>query len=342
MFRFEVSDILWLILILPFLQGIIYLFYSKQWKNATSDADAGAISRLTKDYSHRKYWIKNVLVFLSLVLLLVSWANPQWGNRKETVKVKSSDIVIALDISQSMLAEDISPNRMERAKFFVSELVKKLRGDRIGLIFFAGSAYLQMPLTSDYASAETFVKSASPSQAGTQGTVIAEAIELSESVFGETAKGQRALILISDGENHDAEAIAAAKKAKDNGVTVFTLGIGTEEGAFIPINVRGNRILKTDRTGNQVKTALNTAILKDIANAGGGNFYMIDPAMSALKTLDNALEKLEKQEVEQRSFTDFNSYFQLFLGLALLLLLIEGLLDNKKRHGRRLTKVLDI
>ncbi len=275
-------------------------------------------------------------------MLLTSWANPQWGMRKEKIKVKSSDIVIALDISQSMLAEDISPNRMERSKFFVSELIKKLRGDRIGLIFFAGSAYLQMPLTNDYASAQTFVQSANPKQAGTQGTVIADAIKLSEKVFGEESKGQKALVIISDGENHESEAIEAARDARDKGITVFTLGIGTESGALIPVTVNGRKVFKTDQNGNAIRSALNSDNLIDIADAGSGQFYMIDQSLSALPELDTRLEKLEKRELEQRSFTDYNSYFQLFLILALILLLLEYILGDTSNSGKALKKILDI
>ena len=275
-------------------------------------------------------------------MLLTSWANPQWGMRKEKIKVKSSDIVIALDISQSMLAEDISPNRMERSKFFVSELIKKLRGDRIGLIFFAGSAYLQMPLTNDYASAQTFVQSANPRQAGTQGTVIADAIKLSEKVFGEESKGQKALVIISDGENHESEAIEAARDAREKGITVFTLGIGTESGAMIPVTVNGRKVFKTDQNGNAIRSALNSDNLVDIADAGSGEFYMIDQSLSALPELDARLEKLEKRELEQRSFTDYNSYFQLFLILALVLLLLEYILGDTSNSGKALKKILDI
>ena len=342
MFRFESAYILWFIVILPMLAAWVYFSFRIQMNSLHKNADEHLISRLLRNWSVRKYWLKNLLILLAAAFLFIAWSNPQWGYRTETVKVKSSDIVIALDISESMLAEDISPNRMERAKFFLSELVKKLKGDRIGLIFFAGSAYLQMPLTNDYASAETFIQSANPSQAGTQGTVIAEAIELSKEIFGEEGEAQKALIILSDGENHDAEAIEAARTANDNGVSIFTLGIGTEQGAMIPLTSRGRKVFKTDASGQAVTTALNVSMLQDIANAGGGKFYMVDSAMSALDELDKTIEKLEKKEIEQRSFSEYNSYFQLFLAIAICLLMIEYVLGNKKSQKNSLKKVLDI
>ena len=310
--------------------GLLLFYLSTIRKRSQLDkaGDYKIFSRLFPNWSLKREWLKNSLILTAFAFLLISWANPQWGNRKQKVKAKSSDVIIALDISQSMLAQDISPNRMERSKFFLNELVKKLRGDRIGLVFFAGSAYLQMPLTNDYASAETFIKSANTTQAGTQGTVIAEAIEMSQSIFGEDNASQKAIIIISDGENHESEAIAAAREAKSNGTFVFTIGVGTQEGARIPIVERGKRVFKTDKSGNPVTSALNVSMLQDIAEAGGGKYYSLDQTMSALSKLDRDIDKLEKQEVEQRSFTDYNSYFQYFLFLAVILLVIEYFLTN--------------
>ncbi len=328
MFRFEESFILWFLVLIPLGLLLFYLSTIRKRSQLDKAGDYKIFSRLFPNWSLKREWLKNSLILTAFAFLLISWANPQWGNRKQKVKAKSSDVIIALDISQSMLAQDISPNRMERSKFFLNELVKKLRGDRIGLVFFAGSAYLQMPLTNDYASAETFIKSANTTQAGTQGTVIAEAIEMSQSIFGEDNASQKAIIIISDGENHESEAIAAAREAKSNGTFVFTIGVGTQEGARIPIVERGKRVFKTDKSGNPVTSALNVSMLQDIAEAGGGKYYSLDQTMSALSKLDRDIDKLEKQEVEQRSFTDYNSYFQYFLFLAVILLVIEYFLTN--------------
>jgi len=329
MFRFEEAYILYFLLLIPL--GIALAWLTLQWKSKTLDniGDRKVISRLFPEWSSRKEWLKAGLLLLAFSLLLISWSNPQWGTRKQKVKAKSTDVVIALDISQSMMAEDILPNRMEKAKRFTTELVRKLRGERIGLIFFAGSAYLQMPLSQDHASAELYIKSASPRQAGTQGTVIAEAIDLSNTLFADEKANQRALIVISDGENHEVEAIEGASDAYSQGTTIFTVGIGTEDGAPVPFTDRGQTKYKQTKNGEAVKSALNVGLLQDIAESGGGEFYMIDQTMSALNKIDAEIDKLEKQEVEQRSFTDYNSYFQLFLLPAILLFFIEYLLSTR-------------
>ena len=330
MFRFEEYIWLYFLILIPI--GLIFLWLYLRWKSGllNNSERFTVLKRLIPEWSLRKEWIKGLIGLLAILLLIIAAANPQWGSRKEKVKTKSSDIVIALDISQSMMAEDVSPNRMERAKRFTSALIKKLRGERIGLIFFAGGAYLQMPLSSDHASADLFIKSASPRQAGTQGTVIADALDLSSKLFDEDSPTQRAMIIISDGENHEQEAINAAEKAFQNGTTVFTLGIGTEEGAYVPFIDRGKKVYKKDKNGNPVSSALNVGLLQDIAQQGGGEFYTIDHAMTALSSLKSQLDKLEKKEVEQRSFTDYNSFFQYLLFPAIILLVIEYLMNNKK------------
>jgi len=342
MFRFEVQYILFFLALIPI--GFALVWLTMKWKSSVLDkyGDAGVIARLFPNWSAKKEWLRSSMILIAMSLLLISWSNPQWGTRKQKVKAKSSDVIIALDISQSMMAEDISPNRMEKSKRFCTELIKKLRGERVGLIFFAGSAYLQMPLSQDHASAELYIKSASPKQAGTQGTVIADAIELSKSIFGKENATQKALIVISDGENHEIEAVAAARSAYENGTTVYTLGIGTEEGAPVPFTNKGKTTYKKNRQGNPVNSALNVSLLRDVAESGGGEFYMIDQTMSALSKLDNEIDKLEKQEVEQRSFTDYNSYFQLFLFPAILLFIFEYLLSSNSSGTGGWKKLLGI
>ena len=329
MFRFEASYILWLLLAIPICFAVTWLYF--RWKKNAIDkaGDYTVFSRLFPEWSIKKEWLKSSLIICGLALLLISWSNPQWGSRKQKVKAKSSDVIIALDISQSMMAEDISPSRMERSKLFLKELTKKLRGNRIGLIYFAGSAYLQMPLTSDYGSAMDLISAANPRQAGTQGTAIAEAINLSNKIFNDDGPSQKALIIISDGENHDQEAIEAAREAYNSGTYIYTLGIGTEDGAMVPYTEKGRKQYKKDKSGNAVKSSLNVKLLQDVAQEGGGEFYMIDQTLSALKKLEAEIDKIEKKEVEQRSFTDYNSYFQYFLFFAILLYVIEFLISNK-------------
>ncbi|NNE27643.1 MAG: VWA domain-containing protein [Saprospiraceae bacterium] len=335
MFQFEEYQILWFLLLLPLAVGWFAIVQFLKKKAIKKHTDLKVFRRLYQGWSEKLEWLKVLFVITGIGLAIVAWSNPQWGTRKEKVKAQSSDVIIALDISQSMLAEDISPNRMERSKRFVSELINALRTERIGLVFFAGGAYLQMPLSSDYASAKLFVQSANPQQAGTQGTVIADAIKLSEQVFGQDNPTQKALIIISDGENHDTEAIEAAKAANSKGTFVFTLGIGSDEGAYIPVIERGKKVYKKDNNGVIVKSILNKQLLQDIAEAGGGEFYMIDQTLSAVENLKSEIARLEKQEVEQKSFTDYNSYFQYFLLLGWILLVLEFFIPNKFKNKNK-------
>jgi len=342
MFRFENIQSLPFLLVVPILFLGFYLFLRLKKARLSKFGDEKIIHRLFPDWSSSKEWLKAALFALSVGFTIVAFANPQWGSRKQKVKAKSSDIIIALDISQSMMATDLSPNRMEKAKRFTSQLIKNLKGERIGLIFFAGSAYLQMPLTNDYSAAELFVKSANPKQAGTQGTAVAEAIDLAQTIFSNDSPYQKALVLITDGENHESEAIDAAKTASQNGTFVFTVGVGTQEGAMVPFEENGRTTYKKDRSGNAVKSRLNVPLLQDIAAAANGEFYLLSDEFKMIKKLSNDLEKIEKQEVEQRSFTDFNSYFQYFLFLGLFLLVIEYFISNKKSETFSLKKWLNI
>ena len=321
---------------------VFYVLLKLKNKTLSNIGDEMVVKRLYPFWSQRKEWTKVLLMMLALSLGVLALANPQWGARKQRVTSKSTDVILALDISQSMMAEDISPNRIEVAKRFTSQLIKSLRGERIGLIYFAGSAYMQMPLTNDYAAAELFIKSANTNQAGTQGTAIAEAIELAQKAFATDEPSQKALIIISDGENHDQESIESAQRAMENGTFIYTIGVGTTEGAKVPFENRGRIEYKKDRSGQPVLSALNVQMMKDIAEAAGGRFYLMEQSNKLLKRIKSEINKLEKKEVEQRSFTDFESYFQYFLIPAILLLIIEFMLSNARRSAFSLRKFLNI
>lgn len=332
MFRFEEPFYLYTIILVPLVLGLFFLLL--KWKEARLNrfGDQEVVQRLMPEWSQKREWFKMSLFSTSLLFLLIAMANPQWGTRKQKVKAKSADIVIALDISQSMLATDISPSRMDRAKRFSTQLIKSLKGERLGLIFFAGSAYLQMPLTADYAATELFIKSANPKQAGTQGTVIADAINLTSNIFSNDSPYQKALVLITDGENHESEAIDAAREAAKNGTFIFCIGVGSQEGAPVPFidPQTGRETYKKDSSGFPIKSKLNIPLLQDIAEAANGKFFLLDDGFSLTNKIVNELSKIEKQEVEQRSFTDFNSYFQLLLFFGLIALIIESFVSNKK------------
>ncbi len=206
-----------------------------------------------------------------------------------------------------------------------------LRGNRIGLIVFAGNAYLQMPLTQDYSAAQLFVASANTNQATTQGTAINEAILLAQRAYEKDKPNQRALIIVTDGENHDDEAIQAARDANIDGLKVFTIGVGTSEGAFIPYLTQSGEQYKKDEEGNPVKSALNTDLIEDLASAGGGDAYLIGEGNAIITGIKRAIDQLEKQDVEQRAFTDYASYFQYLVAIGLLLILIEFVIPEAKK-----------
>ena len=292
--------------------------------------DLGLIEKLSPMASKTIPWIKFILYTLVLVFTIIALANPQLGGRKEKVKAKSSDVFIALDISQSMMAEDVSPSRLERAKRFTQRLIRSLRGERIGLILFAGNAYLQMPLTSDYAASELFVASANPQQAGTQGTSFADAINMAIDAFEPDANNQRALIIISDGEDHEEAAEAAAENATDQNIVIFTVAVGTEEGSYIPFMNRGREEYKVDEEGNPVLSKVNMPFMADLAYIGGGTFHLVTQEKAAIDDIKTQINRLQKKEVEQESFTDFNSYYQYLLMVAILFLIMEYILPSRK------------
>lgn len=330
MFRFEYIIYLLGLWVIPCLVLLYLLFlkYNERQRNKLGNHDL--LQRITQGEAINRKHIKFALLTGSFICMMLALANPQWGNKKEKVKATSSDIFIALDISQSMMAEDISPNRLERAKKLSTNLVQSLKGNRIGLIFFAGNAYLQMPLSSDYTAAQLFLSSANTGQAGTQGTAISEAISLALKTFEEDKPAQRGMILITDGESHDDEAIKAVAEAKQKGLNIFPIGVGTSQGGFIPIRQGNNLEYKKDQSGQIVTTQLNQELISSLAEAGGGRSYLIGEGNSIITDITREMERLEKQEVEQRAFTDYNSYFQYLIGLALVLLLIDFLIPQSQ------------
>jgi len=331
MFRFEYTSYLLGLWMIPVLIVLYILYWKYRQRQSALLGDQGLLDRLTLGLSPYRQHLRISLLLTGVLALVLALANPQWGNKKEKVQAKSSDVFIALDISLSMRAEDISPNRLERAKRLTQNLIQALRGNRIGLIVFAGNAYLQMPLTQDYSAAQLFVASANTNQATTQGTAISEAIHLAQRAYEEDKPNQRALIIVTDGENHDDEAIQAARDANLDGLKVFTIGVGTSEGAFVPYLTQSGEQYKKDEEGNPVKSALNTDLIEDLANAGGGDAYLIGEGNAIITGIKRAIDQLEKQDVEQRAFTDYASYFQYLVAIGLLLILIEFIIPEGKK-----------
>jgi Mg-chelatase subunit ChlD len=330
MFRFEYHSYLFLIWLLPAVL-VIYILYLRYRKHQKSKL--GKIELIDKimseDLTGRRH-VKISMLMVLLAALVLALANPQWGTKTEKVIAQSSDVFIALDISQSMMAEDISPNRLERAKRLAQNIVTALKGNRIGLILFAGNAYLQMPLTSDYSAALLFLSSANTNQATTQGTAISEAIDLALRTFEEDKPYQRAMIIITDGENHDDEALEAASRAREYGLNIHTIGVGTSEGAFVPYRAQSGRQYKKDDQGNLVKSIMNPQLIDNIASSAGGSSYLIGEGNSIILGIKKSIERLEKEQVEQRAFTDYNSYFQYLLFGALLALLLYYVIPDTR------------
>lgn len=332
MFHFEQASYFYLLLCIPVL---IALFVAITMHNNKLREHFGALiglERLAPNISRLKGPLKFGLIMFALAFLIVAMANPRMGNKTQSVKREGVDIYIALDISRSMWAEDIKPNRMERARQFSQKLVKAVRGDRVGLILFAGHPYLQMPLTTDYAAAQLFVQTASPKLDITQGTAIESAIDMVvELGEKEEQKKQRALIVITDGENHELNAVETAKNAKAKGVTTYVIGIGTESGAPIPIKDAGYAQFQLDKAGQVVQSKMNTNLIKRIAISGGGNFYKANSNTDlVIAKLVNKMSKLEKTEFEQQEFDVYESYFQIFVAIALLLLILEFFISYRK------------
>jgi Ca-activated chloride channel family protein len=235
-----------------------------------------------------------------------------------------------------MYCQDVAPSRLDQAKRFAIQLTEKLKGERIGLILFAGNAYLQMPLTNDYAAAQLFIQSANPGLAGTQGTAIGEAIKKAYDGFNQNEKFHRVMVVVTDGEDHDAEAMALAKAAHEQGMIIFTVGVGTAEGSFIPMTVRGGEDWKRDEQGQPVRTKLNETLLQGLAVEGGGSYFYLNNTNSILQEIDQKVDAMEKREFEERSFTEYESYYQIFLGLAILGILFYWSMANNLLRRKKM------
>ncbi len=329
MFRYEYPEHLWLLAAVPLLTLLVAVYWFWR-KNAV--ARLGNVERVMPGFSKTKFWLKYSLLALSLALLAFAWANPQLGAKKQTITQEASDVFVALDISQSMLCEDVAPSRLELAKVFAQKLVQTLEGERIGLIFFAGNAFLQMPLSTDYSFIIQSIQSATPDLITEQGTAIPAAIELAEKSFSYEPGGGRAIIIITDGEDHVENAEEKADKVFDNGIVVYAVGAGTLGGGPIPTGGLGSSQYKRNDDGEIVRTHLDEVLLRKIALAGGGQMFNISQGDQAISALRREVDSLQKRELEVRSFAEFESWYQWFLLPALLLLLLEILISFKKKN----------
>ena len=270
---------------------------------------------------------------LALAFIITGIARPQFGSKLKKVKREGVELIIALDVSNSMMAEDIQPNRLERAKRAISRLVDRLKDDKIGLIVFAGDAYTQLPITSDYNSAKLFLNAVNTQIVPKQGTAIGAAINLASRSFSPGGESSRAIIVITDGENHEDDAIAEAEAAVEKGIVVHTIGMGLPSGSPIPILRNGQTDYLKDRDGNVVVTKLNEQMMEQIAAAGSGIYVRANNAQVGLNTLFSEINDMEKQEMESRSYSEYDDQFQYFFAVGLLLILMEFIiLERKNRY----------
>ena len=328
MFRFEEPTYLYLLLLLPFLAAFYLYSNYRRRKAIRKFGDPILMAQLMPDVSKYRPDVKFWLVFAAIGLFAVLLARPQFGSKLETVKRQGVEVMIALDISNSMLAQDVQPSRLEKAKRLVAQLVDKMENDKVGMIVFAGDAFTQLPITSDYISAKMFLESINPSLISKQGTAIGAAINLATRSFTPQEGVGRAVIVITDGENHEGGAVEAAKAAAEKGIQVSVLGVGMPDGA--PIPVEGTNDFRRDRDGNVVVTRLNEQMCQEIAQAGDGIYVRVDNSNAAQKVIAQEINKMAKADVETQVYTEFNEQFQAVAWIILLLLLAEMLILERK------------
>ena len=333
MFRFEDPIYLWLLLLIPLLAIVRLISLRSKRKKLKRLGDPELLSQLSPDVSKVRPAVKFWLLEAALALIVVMVARPQMGRQINSDKREGIETIIAMDISNSMLAQDVTPSRLEKSKMMVEDLVDHFNQDKIGLIVFAGDAFVQLPITSDYISAKMFLQNIDPSLIQTQGTDIGQAIDLAMHSFTQDAKTGKAIIVITDGEDHEGGAEEMAKRAHDAGINVYILGIGDPKGAPIPI---GNGQYMKDKSGNTVMTALNEDMCKKVAAAGKGVYIHVDNSGIAEEQLDNELDKLQKGEINNVVYSDFDEQFQAVGILVILLLVIEVLVfETKTEHRKR-------
>ena len=328
MFRFEEPTYLYLLLLLPFLAAFYLYSNYRRRKAIRKFGDPVLMAQLMPDVSKYRPDVKFWLVFAAIGLFAVLLARPQFGSKLETEKRQGVEVMIALDISNSMLAQDVQPSRLEKAKRLVAQLVDKMENDKVGMIVFAGDAFTQLPITSDYISAKMFLESINPSLISKQGTAIGAAINLATRSFTPQEGVGRAVIVITDGENHEGGAVEAAKAAAEKGIQVSVLGVGMPDGA--PIPVEGTNDFRRDRDGNVVVTRLNEQMCQEIAQAGDGIYVRVDNSNAAQKVIAQEINKMAKADVETQVYTEFNEQFQAVAWIILLLLLAEMLILERK------------
>ena len=337
MFRFESPQYLYLLLVLLALAAIHYYIIFKKKQQVKRFGDPVLTRQLFLGVSRWRPEVKFWLAMVALASFIVALARPQFGTRLDTRERVGIEAIIALDVSNSMLAEDVKPNRLEKAKMMVSNMVDGMKDDKIGLIVFAGEAFVQLPITSDYVSAKMFLETISPSMISVQGTDVAEAISLSMRSFTQQEDVTRAIFVITDGEDNEGRAVEAAKQAASQGIRVYVLGIGNPGGAPIPIPGTGQYII--DNEGNTVVSKLSEEMCREIATAGNGSYIYVDNSSSAQRKLMEQLDRLSKTKMESQVYSEYDEQYQGFVLIGLLLLLIDVLLLERESKSTWLSNL---
>lgn len=335
--QFQYIQLLWTLLIIPVLTGVY--FYAKRKKKIAFKkiGDEALVKELTASYNTSSFWKKFALALIAMALILVSIANLRSVKGTEKISRNGIDIMIALDVSKSMLAKDIQPTRLDRAKQLLSRLIDKMSNDRVGIVVFAGKAYLQMPLTADHSAAKMYLSAATPETVPTQGTVIGDALKMCFASFNSKEKKYKAVILISDGEDHDENALKVAEQMAQEGVSINTIGIGSPQGA--PIMDETTNELKKDAEGNTVITRLNEEELQSIADKGNGAYRLYTSTDEAVAGIYDQLATMDRRTVTDDSLVSWKSWFQYLLGAALLLLIIEIFISEIRTVSNKKMKI---
>ncbi len=337
MFRFANPEFLYLLFILPVLLAVYVYAYLQKRKAIKRLGNPEILSQLMPEVSPKRQFLKFWFIFGAVAAIIFVIAGPQFGSKLETVKRQGVEIMVCLDVSNSMLAEDVSPNRLEKSKQMLSKLTDGFTDDKVGLIVFAGDAFTQLPITSDYISAKMFLTSINPSMVSAQGTSIGAAINLAARSFTPNETSDKTIVLITDGENHEDDAIGAASAAAEKGIHVNIVGIGLPKGGPIPL--QGTNNYMKDKDGHVVITMLNEQMCQEIAAAGKGMYVRADNTNSALKALQKEIDKMKKTELDSKVYSEYDEQFQLVAWIALFLLIVELLIFDRKNRIFRKVKI---
>jgi Ca-activated chloride channel family protein len=336
MYKLEEPIYFYLLAIIPAM--IVVFLLVLWWKKRTQRnfSNPQLLEKLAPNSSTFKSSFKLIMLLLGIAFLVISLVNPKMGSKLKTVKREGVDVVFALDVSKSMLAEDIAPNRLEKSKQIITKIIDKLGSDRVGIIIYAGNSYPLLPITTDHAAANMFLQNANPDMVSSQGTAINEALDLAKTYYNNDDQTNRFLIIISDGEDHQEETKQVAQNLSNDGVKIYTIGVGTERGGPIPMRLNSAMIgYKKDRKGETVITKRNKAVLEEIADIANGRYMDGNITENPVKIISEIIANAEKSEFETKQFADYKDQFQWFLGIGLLFLLFDIFLFDKKTKWLR-------